>query len=273
MINLKRDLSGDGYLLIKNIPIGNVANMKPNDDSHFINKISEGSLLAMAQLVGEPIAYKNEKEGQLVHNLYPQEESIEQISNAGSLRALPLHCEDVHLGGDSPDHLAVLCLREEPKVKVVTKIVNGKDIIKNLSCQLIDKLKKKQFYVTPPESFQTDSDTEEMFVAKLMPVIEGSNLIVPQFNVEFTDMKGVNGDAQKALDEFKSICLESFVVKNIVLEAKDMLLINNRKSFHGRVAFESKFASNNCRWLQRTLIKNDLWSVRDHFCSPRTLNF
>lgn len=79
--------------------------------------------------------------------------------------------------------------------------------------------------------------------------------------------------AQKPLEEFKDICNSSPSVKNITLEANDLLIIDNRKAFHGRSSFQSNFGKSS-RWLQRVFIKSqNLWELRNKFYRPRILDF
>jgi L-asparagine oxygenase len=76
--------------------------------------ISEASLLAMAQWLGEQFAYAAEKQGQLIHNVVPVPGSEMALSNEGSLVNLDMHTEAAFFHV-RPHFILLVCLRGDEK--------------------------------------------------------------------------------------------------------------------------------------------------------------
>jgi L-asparagine oxygenase len=268
--NLKTNFDSEGCLLIQNMPIDQDLGSTPNNVIPALGKnslISESCLVGIGQILGEIFGYKNENNGSLVHNVYPQKYQHRAISNAGSEVALPLHTEDVHVFPYSPDFLGIYCLRNEPNCKVFTYILNVKSVLSNLSPKILEILSSPVFYVEPPQSFGGASQR-----SKVMPLIRG-NYLHPHITTEFTDMRGICSDASEALKIFKDICNKSPYLMRISLEPRDILIFDNRKVIHGRSPFSASFSEEG-RWCQRIFIKcGDLWDWRNEFHTPRILKF
>jgi L-asparagine oxygenase len=268
--NLKGDFDSEGYLLIQNLPNDQELGSAPNDTIAIRKKksfVSESCLVGIGQIIGEIFGYKNENNGCLIHNVYPQKYHRQAISNAGSEVALPLHTEDVHVFPYSPDFVGIYCLRSEPNCNVFTYILSVKSVLSNLSPEVLEILRLPLFYVEPPQSFGGSSQR-----SKEIPVIHGSYQY-PHITTEFTDMRGIRPDASEALEIFKDACNKSPSLRRISLEPGELIIFDNRKVIHGRSPFRASFSKEG-RWCQRIFIKcGDLWNWRDELHTSRILKF
>ncbi|MEM6806022.1 MAG: TauD/TfdA family dioxygenase [Bacteroidota bacterium] len=270
ILDLRRNIYNEGLLVIENSPV----------DEHLIptpllrewkdvkqSYISEAMLLGIGQLLGEIYGYRGEKKGALIHNNYPTNSGAGSISNEGSMFVLPMHNEDIHVFPYSPSFLMLSCLREGMGSEVFTYILNIKDVIGELDEYELSVLRSKQFYIESPESFETNSPS-----SALIPILSGPSE-TPQVTVEFTDTKGTSRDARRVLQKFKEVCLASPSLKKLKLKNGDILILDNRKTLHGRSNFEANFDGTD-RWCQRIFIKSgDLWDWRGKFTKERVLEF
>jgi len=270
VVSLRRETNSQGVLLIKNLPIGSDLGPTPNDQNPvpFLKKsnISESCLVGIGQILGEIFSYKNERNGSLVHNIYPRKSQREVISSEGSEVPLPLHIEDVHLFPYYPIFICFLCLRSELDKEVYTYVLEAKDIVSSLDENTLQILESPLFYSEPPEVFRGQSRNSE-----LMPVFQGPRS-QPQITLELNDTRAVSPEGKRALDILKEVCSQSSKLILVNLQPGDLLILDNRKVLHGRGAFNSDFCENS-RWCQRVLIKSgDLWDWRDKFIRNRVLN-
>jgi L-asparagine oxygenase len=125
------------------------------DEKEFI---SEASILLVALLLGEPVAYADEKDGALVQDVYPTEAERRSPSNESSDLDLAFHTElsfnrevpDRPLHVASPDFLLLLGLRAAPRGDAVTAIVEAKDLCRLLSNRARVTLRKPLFQLRLP---------------------------------------------------------------------------------------------------------------------------
>jgi len=70
-----------------------------------------------------------------------------------------------------------------------------------------------------------------------------------------TVVKGIDPLATAALDKLKEAVEDS--VEEIILEAGDILVIDNNKTIHGRKPFQARYDGTD-RWVQRLLVRKEL---------------
>lgn len=270
VLDMRRSFEHQGYLIIENSPMDEYLIPTPltrewKDQKH--SYISEAFITGIGQLLGEIYGYRGEKRGALIHNNYPTRSGAVSISNEGSKVVLPMHNEDIHVFPYSPSFLLLGCLRQGIQSDVYTYILNIKHVLKELTEEDISVLRSKQFYIEAPESFEADSPS-----STLIPIISGP-AYTPQVSIEFTDSRGISKDARRVLEKFKEACLGSSSMKKVVLKTGDILILDNRKTLHGRSDFEASFDGSD-RWCQRIFIKSgDLWDWREKFTQNRILEF
>lgn len=266
----KHDLTHKGFLLVRNLPIDNPLCDTPDEEMpatvHEISMLSELCLVGIGQIMGEVFSYKSEREGRLIHNIYPRKSKQTIASSEGSGVQLHLHTEDIHLSPYSPNYVLFLCLRGEPCQRVHTYILRAVDILRELEEEVVEVLSRPLFYHEPPPVFGNRSTHSE-----LMPILQVTDKGV-QIGVEISDTKGSCPDSRRALRQLINVCNQSENLVKVGLCPGDLLILDNRKVLHGRESFHSNFDVNK-RWCQRVIVKSgDLWKWREVISDIRLIN-
>ena len=81
---------------------------------------------------------------------------------------------------------------------------------------------------------------------------------------------GLDATARDALAALADAIACSYT--SVVLEAGDLLVIDNRRAVHGRSEFRARFDGTD-RWLQRTFVVDDLATIADRRGSVITTRF
>lgn len=270
VIDIRRNFFNSGCLVIENMPIDEDLIATPSSPIWRDQKksySSEAMITGIGQLLGEIYGYRGEKNGQLIHNNYPTKTGAVSISNEGSKVVLPMHNEDIHVFPFSPSFLMLACIRQGMGSDVYTYVLSISEVINEFNAEELAILRSPNFYIEAPESFDADSPS-----SNLIPIISGPKDL-PQITVEFTDSRGISKDARRTLEKFKEVCLASHALKKIILKTGDLLILDNRKTLHGRSDFKANFDGTD-RWCQRIFIKSgDLWDWREKFTHSRILEF
>lgn len=268
--SFKYGLTKEGFLLLRNVPIDatlcNTPDEELPDTFHRVSRLSESCLVGIGQIMGEVFSYKSEREGRLIHNIYPRKSKQTVASSEGSSVHLHLHTEDIHLFPYFPSYVLFLCLRGEPHQRVHTYILRAEDIIQKLDEEVVEVLSEPRFYHEPPPVFGDRSMRSD-----LMPILQVIDKGV-QIGVELNDTKGSCPESRRALKQLIEICNKSENLIKVCLEPGDLLILDNRKVLHGREPFHSSFSTSK-RWCQRVIVKSgDLWEWREVMAGTRLLN-
>src|SRR4051812_1165900 len=147
----KCDPSAPGALLLRGAPIDRFLPMTPRNGQPSPDKrtfVSEYVLLWIAQELGEPFAFVEEKNGNLVHDVAPNPDKRHSRSNEGS-DDLGFHNE-VAVSEHRPDHLALLCLKSDREGKAVTYSADIARASYYLSQATMDDLRREEFSLDAP---------------------------------------------------------------------------------------------------------------------------
>jgi L-asparagine oxygenase len=271
LFDFKNDPQSSGSLVLKNFPTDDRIPATPKDGKRAKTKktfISEGCLLGIAKILGEPFAYHHEKEGELVHNICPIAEHASSQSNAGSKVDMNAHI-DIAFDPNKPhgpyneinaDYLLLGCLRADKHREGATTYIEARDIVAQVSPEEIELLRKPLFSMQPPYSFVQHLENKNYW-SHPTPILSGQQ-DSPEIAADFgSGMKGLTAEAERVLKKVANICLFPSAKQSLFLEPGDIVLINNRKGLHGRNKFPAKFDGTD-RWLQRVYVRNSLWELR-----------
>jgi L-asparagine oxygenase len=248
-----RDLSkstGPAGLLLRGFDIG-VLPMTPSDPQSAITKdlVSEFALLMVAKMLGEPVGYLPEHGGQIVQNLVPVKAAAYRQVSTSSAVTLGFHTETA-FHPHRPRYLLLLCLRGDRNAR--TTLCTAKDALEELDQPTIETLRKPLFRTRPDESFLHDGTTAEF--GPLTPVIFCS-AASPQLSFDEELMRGETAEATAALHALATAVARRQTA--VVLDAGDLLVIDNRRAVHGRSPFAARFDGTD-RWLQRAFVVDSL---------------
>lgn len=245
--SMVRSVGREGVVLVKGLPVDPILPASPQDGKRPNDKetfVSEGVLNAASHILRmHPVAYHNEKDGDLIHQIAPVPGNETSVSNQGAY-LFELHTEATHTEYP-PNVLALYCLR------------NTEEGLTNFSClahamldapdHILAELRKPQF-------------TQLMGVSSggggryTLPILSGPEND-PIYRVDFTDVEALTPSGLRALRWLRAAAYAD--VQYVALEPGDLLLVNNHRSVHGRVGFQPDYSQQHQRWLQRQYMTAD----------------
>ncbi|PAU52553.1 iron hydroxylase [Pseudomonas sp. PIC25] len=237
-----------GYLLLENMPIGRIP--PTPRDRRLIGKHdnqSERLILQTTALLGEPIGYVQESNGNIVNNFFPHKQHSRKKTSDSYDTELDLHTENA-FHAVQPDYLVLLCLRQDPGSEAITYISSIEHIRQHLTPDCLD------FFFTEKYNFLSDycpnGKNCRLDIGKNQTVLYGDPAD-PMFRFDPQFMVARNGYAQYQMTRLRDIAWRE--ARPIKLRAGDLLIIDNRKTAHARSAFSARFDGTD-RWLQRTFV-------------------
>lgn len=235
----------NGFLHFENLRIGPIP-ATPISWNQLVKRdiTSEKLLLQTTSLLGEPIGYTQESNGALINNFFPQQSQAKSATSDSYDTELDLHTENA-FHAVQPEHLVLLCLRQDPLKEAVTYITSIDRILPHLTDDDIS------FFFTEPYNFLSDySHTEKncrIDVGQEQTVLYGDRA-APMFRFDPHFMVARSAQGQAQLEKLRAIAWD--VAQPVLLKARDMLIIDNRKTAHARSPFTARFDGTD-RWIQR----------------------
>jgi hypothetical protein len=252
--NFRRDGNLYGALLIRNLPIDADLPATPIDSRRSLQKtscVSEAVLAIFARALGDPIAYKQEKDGELFQNICPTRRNIEKLSSESATVLLDFHTETA-FHPYLPDFVLLFCLRSDHDRRARTEVASTRHIIPLLPLKYRSLLFQPLYRTGIDYSFGSPSGRQAN--GPLLPVFYG-NAYDPFMKYDLDLMKGETIEAQEALAQMQTA---TNAAKNYVqLQPGDLMIVDNRRSVHSRSEFTPRFDGSD-RWLQRCYVLRDL---------------
>ncbi|MFI9275528.1 TauD/TfdA family dioxygenase [Kitasatospora sp. NPDC052896] len=258
------DTPGVGHL--RNLPVDERLPSTPRDGRPSPDKptyVAEGVLLGLSGLLGEPVGFTTEKNGQLVHDVVPVEGGATTQTNQGSAVFLNFHNDIVHDPSGrydlaSPDFLVLSCLRADHEGVAGTYYADARDICRALDDRTLRTLRSPLFRMNAPGSYCRDVAGGAEVLSEPVPMISGPEAF-PEVSAAANGVRALDDAARSALDRLQSACRE--VAHEVLLRPGQALLINNRKGLHARSQFTARYDGQD-RWLQRTYVRRNQWDIR-----------
>lgn len=219
---------------------------------------SRKSLIDMGNILGFPVSYAQEQGGRLIQNLVPVHKSEYQQISTSSKVELEMHTETA-FHPYRPSHLLLLCLRGDDSA--VTTYADDFDILEKLSDEAINVLQMPWFTTQVDDSFRTNGEPNMDITVSILRENKSSFTSSWVLTYDSFFMKAVGIDeksrieAERALEEMRSAVNSS--IKEVVLKTRDMLVINNDTTVHGRKPFQPRYDGTD-RWIQRMLVVRNM---------------
>ncbi|WP_406503705.1 TauD/TfdA family dioxygenase [Streptomyces sp. NBC_00212] len=263
------DTPGVGY--VRNAPVDAVLPGTPADGGPSLDKatfVAEGVLLGLSGLIGEPVGFATEKNGQLVHDVVPVKGGATTQTNQGSSVFLNFHNDIVHDASGrydlaSPDFLVLSCLRADHEGVAATYYADARDISRALDPATLETLRSPRFRMNAPGSYVRDVAGGVDVLSDPVPMIAGPEHS-PEVSAAANGVHPLDDAARSALDRLQGVCRE--VAHEVFLRPGEVLLINNRKGLHARSRFTARYDGRD-RWLQRAYVRRTQWDIR-HRTTP-----
>lgn len=249
LLRLTESPSDSGALLLRGLPVGDLPPTPPTPSSSTSKtRHTETLLLTCARVLGHPVGYAPEHGGDLVQNIVPVAATLDRQVSTSSRVQLEFHTEAA-FHPHRPRYLLLFCLRGDPSA--ATTLCSVRDAVKHLSPSTIECLRAPRFATGVDESYV---GTRSERLGPSIPVISGA----PGEEYICFDgdlMRGLDAAAQAALDDLRAAILVT--QSATVLEAGDLLVVDNLVAVHGRSPFTPRFDGTD-RWLQRSFVVADL---------------
>lgn len=213
------------------------------------------NFLEVALRYGKLVGYKQEQDGRMLQHIFPKKRSeTSQISGSSTVE-LELHTETA-FHPYKPDFVALMCLRGDRTAATVYSSLH--EILSVLSPSTINALYESDFVTSVDESFRTRGEPDQRITMPILQVSDrGKKTMVFDANL----MTGTHPAANIALVEFKEAAADR--AREVVLDAGDILVLDNRTTVHGRRPFTPKYDGTD-RWLLRALIREELPPSTDY---------
>jgi L-asparagine oxygenase len=241
-----------GICVIPNIAIGEIPATPKSDKEVQLPEI-EKTMREYAAHYGSPFGYIQEQGDTVFQQIVPVKnlESV-QISSS-SVTELDLHTETA-FHPYPPDYVFLLCLRGDSKA--FTTYANLDVVLKKLSKTTQKVLRQPWFTTRIDESFVLKGQQDKSFD---IPILQGDNqntrIVYDKFFMRATSTAG-----RTALEELNQAIKSS--VKKVALKSGELMIIDNRKTVHGRLPFTPRYDGTD-RWLMRTLVMKKLPSIEN----------
>jgi L-asparagine oxygenase len=248
LVDFGDDGNNAGALLLRGVPVGvlPVTPSVPSSAEKF-NKVSEFALLTVARRLGQPVGYSPEHGGDLIQNISPVARDAERQVSTSSKSPLAFHTEAA-FHPHRPRYLLLLCLKGDPGA--ATTLCSVRALSNALSPRDRAVLATARFTTAADESYVGGPSSQRSLPR---PILTG-DLTRPKLWLDADLMRGTDDEAQGALERLSALASE--LATGVVLEAGDLLIVDNDVAVHGRSPFKPRFDGTD-RWLQRTFVVAD----------------
>ncbi len=238
-----------GALLLRGLPVGQLPPTPPSPTAHVTkDRVSEFSLLAVARRLGQPVGYEPEHGGDLVQNIVPTQAAADRQVSTSSKVQLMFHTEAA-FHPHRPRYLLLLCLRGD--ANAATTLSSIHEVLPQLPADVVDVLFEARFRTAADESYLHGRQNT---LGPATSVLSGPR-DRPSMVFDAELMVGMDSEADAALQVLAGAVSANHT--GVVLEAGDLLVVDNTIAVHGRTPFVPRFDGTD-RWLQRTFVVSDL---------------
>lgn len=238
-----------GALLLKGMPVGDLPATPPTPTTPASkDHVSEMTLLTVARRLGQPVGYEPEHGGDIVQNIVPTKAAADRQTSTSSKVELMFHTEAA-FHPHRPRYLLLLCLRGD--TSAATTLSSIHEVLPHLPADVRDVLFEPRFRTAVDESYLHG---RQNVLGEPMPVLSGDREL-PTMVFDADLMVGIDEAADEALQVLGRAVVE--LQTSVVLEAGDLLVVDNAVAVHGRSPFTPRFDGTD-RWLQRTFVVSDL---------------
>jgi L-asparagine oxygenase len=230
--------SKTGFLLIRSIPIDETT--LPDTPPNNTYRVGRATPLAKIQalfmsVISDLISYEAECDGALFQDVVPTK-SMAQLQTSMGSAELEIHTEQA-FSKLRPDFLSLSCLRGDPEAK--TYIMPVQSILQNVSNEEQGWLREPLWYSGVDVSFKLNGqEFLEGDVRGPMSILS-ADLEDPHLVFDQDLMYGVTEDSQHMIDKIVDIYYKERLTH--VFVPGDIVIIDNRRSVHGRSTYHPKY--------------------------------
>lgn len=265
LLAFRRFSSEAGGLLIRGLPIGALPPTPTRRDRPVGLHLPAGAAMSvLIATLGEQYGFQPERDGQVVQDVLPVAGDEHLQSSTSSDVLLKAHVE-MAFSDYRPDFVVLGCLRPDHAHVAGTTLSSGRRALALLDAATVQVLSQQRFKTAVDESFVRSENYEAPIWIGPIAAIAGEHER-PRLRVDFAETREMDGDevAASALLAFRKAATE--VAVKLILDAGDVLIVDNQRAFHGRTPFEAQ-GDGQDRWLLRAYLTRDL--ARSERVRPR----
>ncbi len=250
--NRKNDL--EKAFLIKNCPIDRdipiFDHSDPVNDKYLKKKtfISEAFLELFSQLTDNPLlAYDTRNNGDFFHDVYAQDKYGETQTQKSDSE-LYLH-NDRTAHPVRADYLSLLGMRSSSENSILTSYIDGKDVLKYISKEHQDIL-RKPYYYTPYDEYSRDSNKNQL-VSDPHSILS-ENYSLRYYETRTIPIKTAQSEVVDAYISFRNAIIKA-KKRSVDIQVGDLFTFPNQFGLHSRtfVNIRNKNLAKK-RWLLKT---------------------
>ncbi len=237
-----------GALLVRGVPLGPVPATPPSPTAAPTTPVATFVVLTVARRLGQPVGFAPEHGGQIVQHIVPTRDTASiQVSTSSDVE-LMFHTETA-FHPHRPRYLVLLCLRGDPSA--ATTLASVDDVVEHLDPATIATMRQPRFRTAVDRSFLQGRENR---LGPPRPLLAGTPE-EPTFVFDADLTVGVDTEADRVVRSIREIVAEHH--RTVVLDAGDLLVIDNNVAVHGRSPFAPRFDGTD-RWIQRAFVVADL---------------
>ncbi|WP_282701282.1 TauD/TfdA family dioxygenase [Streptomyces sp. CC219B] len=239
----------DGLFVLRGLPLDDAgigptpAGWATADDRAAVWDVT---LLLLATVMGEPIAWEGQQGGRFVHNIVPSAGHEQEQTGASSTVLLSPHTEDAFHPGRA--HLLMLgCLRNHDAVATTAASIRRVQ----LAAEDIELLSRPVLPILPDDAY-AEARTFAGPPPKVPVLWDSGNGPTLRYDPAYTPLDDAPPAYRAAYDRLTAE-LERVSVA-VSLEPGDVLVVDNDLVVHGRVPFRARYDGTD-RWLKRASVR------------------
>lgn len=214
------------------------------DPDHDACPAATRALLRFADDIGRAVGYDREQHGRLIQDIFPVRAAERDQVSSSSKVTLGSHTETA-FHPHKPRYVVLLCLRGDPRA--ATTYAEVDDVVARLDAEDLAVLQTGEFVTTVDPSFMANGEPDATVVVR--PLTRRRNGWVLVYDELL--MSGTTTRARRALTSLHRAVRET--TRQVVLDAGDLLVIDNDRAVHGRTPFSPRYDGTD-RWLKRALV-------------------
>jgi L-asparagine oxygenase len=251
-----RDAGPAGALLVRGLPVDEELLGPTPIVSGSVRReatIPAAVLMLLTHALGEPISFRPEKSGAMVHDVVPVPGSEEFQGNEGSA-LLTFHNENA-FHPHRPDFVLLLCVRADHDRVAGLRTASIRQVHHLLGADHRETLFRPEFTTAPPPSFALPAAQ-----SRPHPVLSGAPED-PDLLVDFAATEPLTERAAQAMLELQHLFAAHALTHRLL--PGDLAVVDNRVTVHGRTGFAPRYDGQD-RWLHRTFATQNLRRSRVH---------
>lgn len=242
--------TADGLFVLRGLDVDDAAigatpaSWATAGDSGAVHDIT---LLLLATVMGNPIAWEGQQNGRFVHNIVPSPGHETEQTGASSTVLLSPHTEDAFHPGRA--HLLMLgCMRNDDNIATTAASIRKV----RLSDEDIDILSRPALPILPDDAYaeaQGYADEAPPAVPTLFATEDGMTL---RFDPAYTPLEEADETYRAAYERLEAELARVSVA--VSLSPGEVLVVDNDLVVHGRVPFQARYDGTD-RWLKRASVR------------------